>query len=112
MMSILPKKKNQLFLPKKKKKNQNHFHFGEYIKSKNFCIWCVVVQKPRHPLRVTVWCGLWSGEVIGQYFFKNDNSVTTTGYLLYSTFSVPQNGATCHTSHATIEILRQTLPFS
>ncbi|CAH2087437.1 unnamed protein product [Euphydryas editha] len=34
-----------------------------------------------HPQRVTVWCGLWAGGVIGPYFFENEfgQAVTVNG---------------------------------
>ncbi|TMW48510.1 hypothetical protein DOY81_006408 [Sarcophaga bullata] len=38
----------------------------------------VVLQKPMHTLRVTVWCSLWSGGIIGLYFCQNDEGVTST----------------------------------
>lgn len=31
-----------------------------------------------HPNRVTVWCGFWSGRVIGPYFFQDDNGNAMT----------------------------------
>jgi len=33
---------------------------------------------PLYPQRVTVWCGLWSGGVIGTYFFENEVGATVT----------------------------------
>ena len=34
-----------------------------------------------HPEKVTVWCGLWAGGIIGPYFFKDDaiRNVTVNG---------------------------------
>ena len=32
----------------------------------------VVLQKLMHLLRVTVWCSLWRGGIIGPYFFENE----------------------------------------
>ena len=43
-----------------------HFHLSGYVNKQNCRIWGtenphVFVEKPMHPQRVTVWCGLWSG---------------------------------------------------
>ena len=32
-----------------------------------------------HPQKVTVWCGLWAGGFIGQYFFKHAANHRVTG---------------------------------
>ncbi|GFT04035.1 uncharacterized protein TNCV_3345971 [Trichonephila clavipes] len=32
----------------------------------------VYVETPLHPEKLTVWCALWAGGIIGPYFFKND----------------------------------------
>ena len=51
----------------------------------------MVLQKPIHPLQVTVQCDLWSEDIIGQYFFENKDGITTkvnedtsriTGYVM------------------------------
>ncbi|GFV74698.1 hypothetical protein TNCV_1178351 [Trichonephila clavipes] len=41
----------------------------------------VYVETPLHPEKLTVWCALWAGEIIGPYFFKNDegHNVTVNG---------------------------------
>ncbi|GFS82936.1 hypothetical protein TNCV_1568221 [Trichonephila clavipes] len=31
-----------------------------------------MVETPLNPEKLTVWCALWAGGVIGPYFFKND----------------------------------------
>ena len=77
-----------------------------------------------HPPRVTVWCGFWSGGIIGPFFFENDagNAVTVNGEryrAMLTNFLWPkidamnvddlwfqQDGATCHTSRLTIDLLR------
>ena len=64
-MSILPKKKN-IFRMKL------IFILGLI----SFCVSenpPVVLQKPIHPLRVTVWYGMWSGGIIDQYFIENED---------------------------------------
>ncbi|GFV85971.1 hypothetical protein TNCV_203511 [Trichonephila clavipes] len=41
----------------------------------------VYVETPLHPEKLTVWCALWSGGIIGPYFFKSDkgHNVTVNG---------------------------------
>ena len=75
-----------------------------------------------HSEKVTVWCGLWTGGIIGPCFFKDaaNRNVTVNGerYLdiqlfcpKYQEFDLhdmwfPQDGATCHTARATMDLLR------
>jgi hypothetical protein len=88
----------------------------------------VIQKKPLHAQRATVWCGFWTGEVIGPYFFENEtgNAVTLNGVcyrnmimeLLWPQLDgmetedmwFQQDGATCHTVHETIELLREKFP--
>ena len=87
-----------------------------------------MVEQPLHPQRVTVWCGFWSGGVIGPYFFENDAGATVSvNGLRYRTmltdFFWPeldamdvddvyfqQDGATCHTAGETMALLREKFP--
>ncbi|GFT75598.1 transposable element Tc3 transposase [Trichonephila clavipes] len=86
----------------------------------------VYVETPLHPEKLTVWCALWAGGIIGPYFFKNDKShnVTVNGdryRAIITNFFIPelnnhdvqelrfqQDGATCHTARATIDSLKDT----
>lgn len=109
--------------------DEAHFHLGGYVNTQNCRHWGsenprVVVEKPMHPLRVTVWCALWSGGVIGPYFFENDEGRTVTvnsdryGQMLTSYFLpaiedmdtdnmwFQQDGATCHTTRDNMAIIR------
>ncbi|GFX42617.1 putative DD41D transposase [Trichonephila clavipes] len=70
--------------------------------------------------KLTVWCALWAGGIIGPYFFKNDegHNVTVNGdryRAMITNFFIPelnnhdvqelwfqQDGATCHTARVTI----------
>ncbi|GFV36672.1 transposable element Tc3 transposase [Trichonephila clavipes] len=82
----------------------------------------VYVETPLHPEKLTVWCALWAGGIIGPYFFKNDEGhyVTVNGdrYMI-TNFFLPelnnhdvqelwfqQDGATCHAARATIDLLK------
>ncbi|GFY34220.1 putative transposable element [Trichonephila clavipes] len=65
--------------------NEVHFWLNGYIKQ-NCRIWSegnpqVYVETPLHPEKLTVWCALWAGGIIGPYFFKSDegHNVTVNG---------------------------------
>ncbi|XP_075156366.1 uncharacterized protein LOC142229669 [Haematobia irritans] len=52
--------------------DEAHFHLSGFVNKQNCRIWAnenprVIVEKPIHPQRVTVWCGLWAGGIIGPY---------------------------------------------
>ncbi|GFT30427.1 hypothetical protein TNCV_2377181 [Trichonephila clavipes] len=54
-----------------------HFWLNGYVNKQNCRIWSeanpqVYVETPLHPEKLTVWCALWAGGIIGPYFFKND----------------------------------------
>ncbi|GFU78868.1 putative transposable element [Trichonephila clavipes] len=86
----------------------------------------VYVETPLHPEKLTVWCALWAGGIIGPYFFKNDegHNVTVNGdryRVMITNFVIPelnnhdvqelwfqQDGATCPTARATIDLLKDT----
>ncbi|GFT28458.1 uncharacterized protein TNCV_428731 [Trichonephila clavipes] len=87
----------------------------------------VYVETSLQPEKLTVWCALWAGGIFGPYFFKNDEgynvTVNSDRYrAMITNFSIPelnnhdvqelwfqQDGATCHTARATIELLKDTL---
>ncbi|GFV23618.1 putative transposable element, partial [Trichonephila clavipes] len=86
----------------------------------------VYVETPLHPEKLTVWCTLWAGGIIGPYFFKNDEgqNVTVNGdryRAMIANLFIPelnnhdvqelwfhQDGTTCHTARATIDLLKDT----
>ncbi|GFW97941.1 DUF4817 domain-containing protein [Trichonephila clavipes] len=84
----------------------------------------VYVETPLHPEKLTVWCALWAGGIIGSYFFKNDeghNATFNGDRYRAMDFFIPefnnhdvqklwfqQDGATCHTPCATIDLLKDT----
>ncbi|GFV50181.1 uncharacterized protein TNCV_620941 [Trichonephila clavipes] len=54
-----------------------HFWLNGYVNKQNCRIWSeanpqVYVETPLHLEKLTVWCALWAGGIIGPYFFKND----------------------------------------
>ncbi|GFT42554.1 transposable element Tc3 transposase [Trichonephila clavipes] len=111
--------------------DEAHFWLNGYVNKQNCRIWSeanpqVYVETPLHPEKLTVWCALWAGGIFGPYFFKNDegHNVTVNGdryTAMITDFFIPelhshdvpelwfqQDGTTCHTARATIDLLRDT----
>ncbi|GFV91199.1 putative DD41D transposase [Trichonephila clavipes] len=110
--------------------DEAHFWLNGYVNKQNCRIWSeveqVYVETPLHPEKLTVWCALWAGGIIGPYFFKNDegHNVTVNGdryRAMITNFFIPelnnhdvqelwfqQDGATCHTARVTIDLLKDT----
>ncbi|GFS97543.1 transposable element Tcb2 transposase [Trichonephila clavipes] len=104
----------------------------EWLRQQKNCrIWSeanpqVYCDTPLHPEKRTVWCALWAGGIIAPYFFKNDEghnvTVNSDRYRgMITNFFIPelnkhdvqeswfqQDGATCHTARATIDLLKDT----
>ncbi|ENN70169.1 hypothetical protein YQE_00020, partial [Dendroctonus ponderosae] len=56
--------------------DEAQFFLSGFVNKQNCRIWenenpRVIVEKPMHPERVTVWYGLWVDNVMGPYF-KNE----------------------------------------
>ncbi|GFV62433.1 putative transposable element [Trichonephila clavipes] len=113
------------------KSDEAHFYLNGYVNKQNCRIWSEsnpqgYVETPLHPEKLTVWCALWAGGIIGPYFFKNDEGHNVTVYgdryrAMITNFFIPelnnhdvqelwfqQDGATCHTARATIDLLKDT----
>ncbi|GFY05785.1 DUF4817 domain-containing protein [Trichonephila clavipes] len=111
--------------------DEAHFWLNGYVNKQNCRIWReaypqVYVETPLHTEKLTVWCALWAGGIIGPYFFKNDegHNVAINGdryRAMITNFFIPelnnhdvqelwfqQDGATCHTARATIDLLKDT----
>ncbi|GFU81453.1 transposable element Tc3 transposase, partial [Trichonephila clavipes] len=74
--------------------DEAHFWLNGYVNKQNCRIWSeanpqVYVETPLHPEKLTVWCALWAGERSLELWFQQD-------------------GATCHTARATIDLLKDT----
>ncbi|GFT12454.1 transposable element Tc3 transposase [Trichonephila clavipes] len=85
--------------------DEAHFWLNGYVNKQNCRIWSeanpqVYVKTPLHAEKLTVWCALWAGGIIGPYFFKIDES--------HNELWFQQDGATCHTARATIDLLKDT----
>ncbi|GFU99119.1 transposable element Tc3 transposase [Trichonephila clavipes] len=111
--------------------DEAHFWLNGYVNKQKCRIWSeanpqVYVETPLNPEKLTVWCALWAGGIIGPYLFKNDegHNVTVNGdryRAMIANFFIPelnnhdvqelwfqQDGATCHTARATIDLLKDT----
>ena len=110
--------------------DEAHFEIGGHVNKQNCRIWCeenprIIHEKPLYPKRVTVWCALWYGGVIGPYFFEDaaGQAVTVngdryremiTGFLWPELKNIDledmwfqQDGATSHFAKKTIELLKE-----
>ncbi|GFV76253.1 transposable element Tc3 transposase [Trichonephila clavipes] len=119
------------FLKRNLFRDEAHFWLNSYVKKQNCRIWSeanpqVYVETPLHPETLTVWVALWAGGIIGPYFFKNykGHNVTVNGdryRAMIIIFFIPelnnhdvqelwfqQDGETCHTARATIDLLKDT----
>ncbi|GFY14525.1 transposable element Tc3 transposase [Trichonephila clavipes] len=112
--------------------DEAHFWFNGYVNKQNCRIWSeanpqVYVETLLHPEKLTVWCALWAGGIIGPYSFKSDegHNVAVNGdryRAMITNFFIPelnnhdvqelwfqQDDATCHIARATIDLLKDTL---
>lgn len=110
--------------------DEAHFWMNGYVNKQNCRIWDdanphEIHQVELHPKKVTVWCGFWAGGIIGPFFFENDvgEAITVNGERyrrMITDLFLPalddmglddmwfqQDGATCHTADATMNILQQ-----
>ena len=87
------------------------------------------IEKPTHSKRVTVWCGFWSRGIIGSFIFENEQgeAVRVNGdryramlnEILFTKIEeedicnilFQQDGATCHTNEATLDVLRPVFEY-
>ncbi|GFX90717.1 retrovirus-related Pol polyprotein from transposon RE1 [Trichonephila clavipes] len=111
--------------------DEAHFWLNGYVNKQNCRIWSeanqqVYVETPLYAEKLTVWCALWACVIIDPYFFKIDegHNVTVNGdryRAMITNFFIPelnnhdvqelwfqQDGATCHTARATIDLLKDT----
>ncbi|GFX30082.1 histone-lysine N-methyltransferase SETMAR [Trichonephila clavipes] len=84
--------------------DEAHFWLNGYVNKQNCRIWSeanpqVYVETPLHPEKLTVWCALWAGGIL---LFKNYEGHNITELWFQ------QDGATCHTARATIDLLKDT----
>lgn len=110
--------------------DEAHFWLSGHVNKQNCRYWSDhqpqnFEEAEMHPQKLTVWCGLWHGGIIGPYFFRNaaGDTVTVNGeryQTMLTEFLWPeldniditemwfqQDGAPCHTMNATIEVLHE-----
>lgn len=110
--------------------DEAHFWLNGFVNKQNCRIWSEanpreILETPLHPEKITVWCGFWSGGIIGPYFFENEQgrAVTVNGERyrrMIRNFLWPrlqeidlaniffqQDGATCHTARETLDLLAE-----
>lgn len=109
--------------------DEANFYLSGYVNRQNYRIWGsenprAILEQAHYPEKVNVWCGFWSGGVIGPFFFENDRgkALTTNGeryrdmivnflwpeleQLDVSQMWFQQDGSTSHTAGETINLLR------
>ena len=108
--------------------DEAHFDLGGYVNKQNCRISGTenphsYIEQPTHPKRVTVWCGFWSRGIIGLFVSENEQGETVTNGDHYRAMLneflfikiehedigniwFQQDGATCHTVEATLDVLR------
>ncbi|GFV06719.1 putative DD41D transposase [Trichonephila clavipes] len=80
--------------------DEAHFWLNGYDNKQNGRIWSEAhpqeyVETPLYPEKLTVWCALWAGGIIGPYFFKHDegHNVTVNGdryRTMITNFFIPE----------------------
>ena len=112
--------RNSDFEKKKIYSDEVRFDLGGYVNKQNCRIWGtenphVYIGKPTHPKRVNVWCGFWFRDIIGQRHTVNgDHYRAMLNEFLFTKIEeedidniwFQQDGATCHTGEATLDVLR------
>ncbi|GFV88942.1 DUF4817 domain-containing protein [Trichonephila clavipes] len=78
--------------------DEKHFWLNGYVNKQNCRIWSeanpqVYVETPLHPEKLTVWCALCAGGIIGPYFLKTMKATTLQSMVI---------------AHATIDLLKDT----
>ena len=112
--------------------DEAHFRLSGDVNKQNMRYWSPdnprqLHQRPLHSQRVTVWCALSRVGIIGPWFFEENKravSVTSDRYVhMIQEFFLPtfnemdvldvwfqQDGATEHTAHVSMTVLRQHFP--
>ena len=109
--------------------DEAHCDLGEHVNKQNCRIWGTenpqaYIEKPTYQKRVTVWCGFWSTGIIATFFFENEQGEAVTvnddrywavlNEFLFTKIEqenigniwFQQDCPTCHTTEATLDVLR------
>ena len=130
MQVILEENENAIIIMS----DEAHFHLNGTVNKQNLRYWAPenprnIHERPLHSARVTVWCAVAPFGVIGPYFFEEDGVTVTVNSERYihmlNNFLRPelrrrrinmrnvyfqQDGATAHTAHAPMNVLRNMFP--
>ena len=110
--------------------DEAHFWLNGFVNKQNCRIWgeCnpqEIQQRLLHSEKVTVWCGFWSGSIIGPYFFQNETGVAFTvngdryRFMITDSFWpslynmdltnmwFQQDDATCHTWRDSVNLWKE-----
>ena len=113
--------------------DEAHFHVSGYVNKHNCRYWAPnntheLQQRPLHSAKVTVCCAVYSHDIIGPYFFKNEEGHTVTVHAerhiaKLETFlrgelhprqqdllCFQQEGPTAHTAEISMPVLRKMFP--
>ncbi|GFT67764.1 hypothetical protein TNCV_271571 [Trichonephila clavipes] len=78
--------------------DEAHFWLNDYVNKQNCRIWSeanpqVYVETPLHPEKLTVWCALWAGGIIGLLQNDEGHNVTVDGdryRAMITNFFIPE----------------------
>ncbi|GFV90833.1 uncharacterized protein TNCV_2324021 [Trichonephila clavipes] len=89
--------------------DEANFWLNGYVNKQNCRIWSeanpqVYVETPLHPEKLTVWCAFGLVESLVRTSSKTMKATTLQSMELW----FQQDGATCHTARATIDLLKDT----
>lgn len=109
--------------------DEAHFTLSGAVNKQNCRFWGtdnphIIHETPLHDQKVTVWAGVCSKTIIGPFFFRPGETINGDRYRwMLAHFVLPkmrekglenfwfqQDGATCHTAHATMDYLRRKFP--
>ena len=103
--------------------DEEHFWLKDFVNKQNMRYWSgssphVLHESSLHPEKITVWCVLWAGGIIGPYFLRYDQGRhVTVNWNRYRSMITEyywpqlqdlwfqQDGATSHTTNVTINLL-------
>jgi hypothetical protein len=110
-----------------------HFHMSGDVNKQNCRFWAAnnpreLHQRPLQSAKVTVWCAIFSGGIIGPYFFEDEEGRTVTANterytamletFLRNEFNLcqlnslwfQQDGATAHSAWISMAVLKEMFP--